>query len=310
MKVLIIGANGQLGSELVTAFERDVVVALAHKDLDITDHEASARLFERARPDVVINTSAYHQVDLCETTAGRAFEVNAFAVRHLAQLCRQHDALFLHTSTDYVFDGSKGRPYLEEDAPNPQSVYATAKLAGEYFVRHECPRHWVVRTCGLFGDAGRSSKGYNFVDLMLRLQKEQKPIRVVNDQVLAPTRAREAARKMYELIQYERRHRSGENLGLESHELYGIVHITAKGECSWFEFARTVFEEMGLTANLSPTTSEKFGAAAKRPSYSVLAHGKLAQLKMDDMEDWRDGLRIYLAEKRAAAPHPGPVLAS
>lgn len=310
MKVLIIGVNGQLGSELVAAFESDVVVALAHKDLDITDAEATTRLFERARPDVVINTSAYHQVDLCETTAERAFEVNAFAVRHLAQLCRQMDALFVHTSTDYVFDGSKGRPYLEEDAPNPQSVYATAKLAGEYFVRHNCPRHWVVRTCGLFGDAGRSSKGYNFVDLMLRLQRDQKPIHVVSDQVLSPTRAREAARKMHELIQFEREHRDGVTSGLETRSIYGIVHITSKGECSWFEFARTIFEEMGLSANLSPITSEKFGAAAKRPSYSVLAHGKLAQLKMDDMEDWREGLRLYLAEKRAAANQPGPVLMS
>lgn len=309
MKIIIIGASGQLGSELVTAFENDTVVALTHKDLDVGNSEAAERLFDRARPDVVINTSAYHQVDLCETTQERAFAINTFAVRHLARFCRKHNALFVHTSTDYVFDGSKKEPYTEDDAPNPQSVYAISKLAGEFFVRHNCPRHFVVRTCGLFGDAGRSSKGYNFVDLMLRLQREQQPIRVVEDQVLSPTRAREAARKIYEMILYEREHRVEMPPAGVQGSLYGVVHVTAKGSCSWYEFARAIFEEMQLTANLTPTTSEKFGAAAKRPSYSVLAHTRLTRHGMDDLEHWRDGLRIYLAERRVRPAQAGPVLA-
>lgn len=310
MKVIIIGANGQLGSELVAAFDSEIVVALAHKDLDVANFEAAERLLDRARPDVVVNTSAYHQVDLCETTEVRAFEINAFAVRHVAQLCQKHNALFVHTSTDYVFDGRRGRPYTEEDTPNPQSVYAVSKLAGEFLVRHNCFRHFVIRTCGLFGNAGRSSKGYNFVDLMLRLQREQQPIRVVNDQVLTPTRAKEAARKMRELILFEQEHHAALQPAGHPDSLYGVIHVTAYGECSWFEFASAIFEEMGVTAHLTATTSEKFGAKAKRPSYSVLAHTKLAKFGLDDMEPWRDGLRAYLAEYRARMAQPGPVLAS
>jgi dTDP-4-dehydrorhamnose reductase len=309
MKVIIIGANGQLGTVLASAFESETVVALAHKDLDIAQYEAAERLFDRAYPDVVLNTSAHHRVDLCETTQEMAFSINAFAVRNLAQLCRKHDALFVHTSTDYVFDGAKGAPYSEEDAPNPQSVYATSKLAGEFFVKHNCPRHFIIRTCGLYGDAGRSSKGYNFVDLMLRLQREQQPIRVVNDQVLTPTRAAEVARKIHELVLYERDHRAEMTPAGVKGSLYGVVHVTAQGECSWYEFARTIFEEAGLTANLTPTTSEKFGAAAKRPTYSVLAHSKLVQCGMDDMEFWREGLRIYLSERRIRSAEHGPILA-
>ncbi len=304
MKIVIIGANGQLGSELTALFEDETVVALTHKDLDVSYYESVERLMDRARPDVVINTSAFHQVDLCETAPDKAFQVNAFAVRNLAQVCRRHDTLFIHTSTDYVFDGAKGRPYTEEDAPNPQSVYANSKLAGEYFVRHNCPRHMVVRTCGLYGNAGRSSKGYNFVDLMLRLQSEQQPIRVVNDQVLTPTRAREAARKMRDLVIYERDFQSRKLSASPSESPYGIIHITAAGECSWFEFAQAVFEEAGLTANLTPITSEKFGAAAKRPTYSVLAREKLSQLGLDDPELWRNGLRAYLEERRRQATSP------
>jgi dTDP-4-dehydrorhamnose reductase len=309
MKVIIIGANGQLGSELAAAFENETVVALGHKDLDIAHYDAAERLFDRAYPDVVLNTSAYHRVDLCETTQENAFAINAFAVRNLAQLCRKHDALFVHTSTDYVFDGSKGAPYTEEDAPNPQSVYATSKLAGEFFVKHNCSRHLIIRTCGLYGDAGRSSKGYNFVDLMIRLQREQQPIRVVNDQVLTPTRAAEAARKIHELVLYERAHRTEFPSPGVKGSLYGVVHVTAQGECSWYEFARTIFEEAGLAVSLMPTTSEKFGAAAKRPTYSVLAHSKLAQFGMDDMESWREGLHIYLTERRVRSAAHGPILA-
>jgi dTDP-4-dehydrorhamnose reductase len=294
MKIIILGANGQLGCELVRFFEDETVVALARKDLDVSNFEAAERLFDRARPDVVINTTAYHQVDLCETSEANAFLVNAYAVRHLARLCRKHDALFVHTSTDYVFDGSKRKPYSEEDAPNPQSVYATSKLAGEYFVAHGCPRHFVIRTCGLFGDATHSSKGYNFVDLMLRLQREKKPIRVVNDQVVSPTRAREVARKICDLVLFERRYRAA---AVPQDAPYGIIHVTAKGECSWYEFACAIFEAAGLTANLAAITSDKFGAAAKRPTYSILAHTQLARLGLDDLEHWQDGLRLYLAER-------------
>jgi dTDP-4-dehydrorhamnose reductase len=309
MKVIIIGANGQLGSELANSFENETVVALGHKDLDIGHYSSAERLFGRAYPDVVLNTSAYHQVDLCETVQEKAFAINAFAVRNLAQLCRRHDALFVHTSTDYVFDGAKAAPYTEDDPPNPQSVYATSKLAGEFFVKHNCPRHLIIRTCGLYGDAGRSSKGYNFVDLMLRLQREQQPIRVVSDQVLTPTRAAEAARKIHDLVLFERDRRREIPPAGAPGSLYGVVHVTARGECSWYEFARAIFEEAGLTASLTPTTSEKFGAAAKRPTYSVLAHTKLAHFGLDDMEFWRDGLRLYLAERRVRPAEPGPILA-
>jgi dTDP-4-dehydrorhamnose reductase len=284
MKILIIGANGQLGSDLVKAFSDGEVIPIRHADLDICDHGAARKRLAEARPDVVINTAAFHRVDDCEDQAAKAFAVNAEAIRNLVQACAALDCVFVHLSTDYVFGGDdRHRPYAETDAPNPINVYGVSKVAGEYFVRSLCPRHFVVRTCGLYGEAGSSGKGGNFVELMIRLAKEGKPIRVVTDQVLTPTNSKDLAFKIKELL---------------ATRAYGLYHLTSASSCSWYEFAGKIFELTGLRPSFEPTTSATFAARARRPAYSVLDHTSLRRAGLADLRPWPEALASYLKDKR------------
>lgn len=282
-KVVLIGANGQLGSELAKIFCNYELVPLTHADLDIADAKEIERLLGQHSPDLILNTAAYHRVDECEEFPARAYEVNALAVRHLAQWAKAHQAVLLHFSTDYVFDGCLRRPYSEADLPEPLSAYAVSKLAGEYFIRAIHDRHFIIRTCGLYGIAGSSGKGGNFIETMLRLATEGKEIRVVDDQVLTPTSAKELAGKVRQLVE------TG---------AYGLYHITNNGACSWYEFAAAIFELSGLKPRLQPTTSAAFGAHAKRPAYSVLDNANLRSLGLDDLRHWRDALKEYLEDRR------------
>ena len=282
MRVVIIGASGQLGSELVKTLSDWDLKLLTHADLDICDFVYTRKVLAEAKPDIVINTAAFHRVDDCEEQPEKAFWVNAYAVRKLAQFCAELDCCLVHMSTDYVFGGEKRTPYSEDDAPNPLNVYGVSKLAGEYFVRNLCPKHFVIRTSGLYGVAGSSGKGGNFVETMIRLAKEGKPIRVVTDQVLTPTYTKDLAQKIKELLQTE---------------AYGLYHITNKGQCSWYEFAQKIFELLNLKPDFGPTTTAAYGAKARRPAYSVLAHEKLRQLGMDNLRPWPEALAAYLEEK-------------
>jgi len=282
MKVIIIGANGQLGSELVKVLSGWDLIPLTHADIDICDFVYTRKVLTESKPDIVINTAAFHRVDECEDQPEKAFWVNVYAVRKLAHFCAELDCCLVHMSTDYVFGGEKRTPYTEDDAPNPLNVYGVSKLAGEYFVRHICPKHFIIRTSGLYGVAGSSGKGGNFVETMIRLAKEGKPIRVVIDQVLTPTYTKDLAQKLKELLQTE---------------AYGLYHITNSGQCSWYEFAGKIFEFLGMKPDFSPTTSADFGAKAKRPAYSVLAHERLKQLGLDDLRPWPEALEAYLKEK-------------
>ncbi|HEV3278632.1 MAG TPA: dTDP-4-dehydrorhamnose reductase [Terriglobia bacterium] len=290
MRVMLIGAGGQLGGDLQKSFPAGVCVPLTHADIEITEPESVRQAFERHQPDVVINTAAFHRVDDCETQAERAFQVNTLAVRGLAQACGRTGATLVHFSTDYVFDGAQTEPYVETDRPGPLSVYAASKLAGEYLAATH-PRHFVIRTCGLFGLGGSRSKGGNFVETMLRAAAQGKTLRVVSDQVVTPTSTAELARKVTELI---------------GTGAYGLYHITAHGSCSWFEFARAIFELEGVRADLLPTTSEAFGAPARRPLYSVLRNRRLEALGFDNLAPWHDGLERYLAERRKTSPGSAP----
>jgi dTDP-4-dehydrorhamnose reductase len=280
---MLIGAGGQLGTDLVRVLPKETTVPLTHAEIEITDSRLVEMVFERHRPDVVINTAAFHRVDDCETQIEQAFLVNTFAVRGLAQACRRFGAVLVHFSTDYVFAGEKTDPYVETDRPGPLSVYAASKLAGEYLVAAALSRHFVIRTCGLYGRGGSRSKGGNFVDTMLRLAAAGKPVRVVSDQVVTPTYTADLARKVCQLI---------------STEAYGLYHITNHGSCSWLEFARVIFELAGVKANLAPISSNAFGAPARRPAYSVLRNERLEMLGLDDMSAWQDGLQRYLAARR------------
>lgn len=297
-RVAVIGANGQLGTDLVKELgggttddrqrttESDFqVIPLTHKDIEICDHAGTREVLARLQPDVVSNTAAYHRVDECEDDPEKAFQVNAIAVHNLALVCRDLDAVLVHMSTDYVFGGDRNRrrPYTEDDPPWPLNVYGVSKLAGEYFVRNLCPKHFVVRSSGLYGVAGSSGKGGNFVELMLRLAWEGKPIRVVNDQRLAPTYTVDLTRKLVELMATEH---------------YGVYHITNSGDCTWYEFAAEIFELAVLSPDFSPTTSEVFGAKARRPGYSVLKGVKAKEAGLGECRNWKKALHAYLQERK------------
>jgi dTDP-4-dehydrorhamnose reductase len=214
-----------------------------------------------------------------------AFQVNAYGVRNLALAAREVDAKLIHFSTDYVFEGNLRRPLNESDQTNPINAYGVSKLAGEKLVHYLWPKSFIIRTCGLYGHAGSSGKGGNFVETMLRKASTGESIRVVNDQIVTPTSTRELARKVSQLIHTEE---------------YGLYHITADGACSWFEFARQIFELARVPAHLSPATSEQFKAAARRPGYSVLENARLKWLGIDDLKDWREALQEYLQSRPAA----------
>lgn len=282
MKVAVLGARGQLGHDLIRAMAEWECVPLTHADIDVCDFIATRKVLTDVKPDIVINTAAFHRVDDCEEQPEKSFLVNTYAVRHLAQLCAELDCGLAHLSTDYVFGGEKVTPYTEDDAPNPLSVYGVSKLAGEYFVRNLCPKHFVIRTSGLYGVAGASGKGGNFVETMIRMAREGRPIRVVDDQVLTPTYTQDLAQAIDQLVRTD---------------AYGLYHITSSGQCSWYEFAARIFELLGLTPDFGPATTAAYGAKARRPAYSALAHHKLKQRGFDDLRPWPEALEAYLREK-------------
>jgi dTDP-4-dehydrorhamnose reductase len=283
--IVILGARGQLGTDLQRTLVGFRVTPLAHADLDVREAEQVRSVLGDLRPDVVVNTSAFHQVDLCEDEAAMSFAVNAEAPARLARLAAELDFTLVHFSTDYVFNGRSSRPYGEADLPGPLSVYGTSKLAGEYLVGAYAPRHYVIRTTGLYGVAGASGKGGNFVETMIRLGKAGKPIRVVEDQVMTPTATADLAGAIAAL------------LGRDGEVGYGLYHVTSAGRCSWYEFARTIFELCGMAADLSPTTSAAFGARAARPAFSVLDHGRWKTAGLAELRPWREALTGYLRAK-------------
>jgi len=307
MKILLIGAGGQLGRDLLATLQRHDVLGTARGTLDIQDikaegdwpspialdvcDEAEVRAtITSFRPAMVINCAAYHRVDDIERDASQALAVNALAVQRLALICREVDAALVHISTDYVFDGAKRTPYIESDPPNPLSAYGVSKLAGELFLRAAWPKHYIIRTCGLYGLAGASGKGGssaarssgNFVNAMLKLASEGRAIRVVNDQTCTPTFTQDLARQIARLIE------TG---------AYGTYHITNDGECTWYEFACQIFRLAGLQADVQPVTSAEYNAPARRPPYSVLENRGLRALGIDQMRPWQEALAEYVALK-------------
>jgi dTDP-4-dehydrorhamnose reductase len=281
--ILLTGANGQLGTDLMALLEGPGLVALTRRDLDVTDPAAVEQGLADVAPAVVLNTAAFHRVDDIEADPRPAFLVNAVAVHHLARLCARRGARLVHFSTDYVFGSTGPGPHAEDAPTTPLSAYGVSKLAGEHLVRQASGRHLVIRSAGLYGVAGSSGKGGNFVETMLRLARDGKPIRVVDDQVLTPTYTADLAEAVVRLL-------AADPPG-------GIYHLTNDGACSWFEFARRIFALTGLEPDLAPTTSDAFGAPARRPPHSVLANTRFAALGLGRLRPWPDALRAYLAAK-------------
>ncbi|MBU0573172.1 MAG: dTDP-4-dehydrorhamnose reductase [Candidatus Margulisbacteria bacterium] len=277
MKTAVIGADGQLGSDLCKVLPARGLVALTIKDLDITAP------IEAIDADIIINTAAFHRVDDCEEQDLEAYNVNAHGVKNLALYCQQHNKTLVHISTDYVFDGKNKKPYTEDDAANPQTAYGVSKLAGEFFVKYLLKNHFIIRTSGLYGTAGCLGKGgTNFVEGMIKRAAGGQQIRVVDDEVLTPTYTLDLARNLARLIETER---------------FGTYHMTNHGQCSWWQMTAEIFKLLKMDVKVEKASGDDFPTKAKRPKYSVLDNRHLKKIGLDSMMEWRDALKAYLVEK-------------
>ena len=236
------------------------------------------------QPDIVINTAAYHKVDEVEDNPEKAFLINSIAQKNLSELCELNTWTLVYMSTDYVFGSNTARmtPYSEADKVGPINMYGVSKFAGEKATQNICERHFVIRTSGLYGTAGSSGKGGNFVELMLRLGKERGEVHVVNDQIQSPTYTKNLTENMKELLLTKS---------------YGLYHMTSMGSCSWWEFAIEIFKQMSMNVQCTAVTSDFFKTKAKRPHYSVLEKAHLHAIGLNKMKDWKENLHNYLIEK-------------
>ncbi len=285
MKIAIFGVQGQLGRDLELALSDWNVIEMRFEDVDVTDGDAVHDAVASAAPEWVINAAAMTHVDNCETDERQAFEVNALGARYVARATAAAAARLIHISTDYVFDGAKGAPYVETDAPRPLNVYGSTKLAGEWFAADACPHHYIVRTSGLYGTHECWGKGTNFVETMLRLSRDQCELKIVRDEVLTPTFTEDLAAQIRRMI--------------EAGPAPGIYHASNEGQCSWFDFATEIFRIVGTPIALEGITSSQWGAPAKRPANCVLENAGLEAAGINVFTDWGDALERYLAKRQA-----------
>ncbi len=281
MRIVIIGAAGQLGTALQACLTGEVT-PLTHGQIEITNPEQIDQVLSALSPDCVINAAAYNFVDRAEDEVLLASQVNTFGPKNLAQWCAKVGATIVHVSTDYVFGGDAGRsqPLSEIAPPSPSCAYALSKLRGEKLVEAECPKHFIVRTCGLYGNASTAGKG-NFVKTMRRVAQEGKDLSVVNDQHCTPSFAVDIAGAISRLIKTD---------------AYGLYHATNDGGTTWYDFAREIFRLSNLNPSIRPVTSAEYPQKAKRPAYSVLDCRKLTALIGGPLPAWQDALARYIAQ--------------
>lgn len=285
-KAIVFGARGQLGVELTAELRRRdyEVVEFARGSLDIANSEAVEQAIASAAPDVVFNAAAYNQVDVAEKEPAAAFEANALGVRNIALACRQSDSRLVHFSTDYVFDGTAGRSYTEDDPTHPLGAYAVSKLAGELYAQAYLEDPLILRTSGVFGPGGMRTARGNFPELMMRLAREGKPLRVVEDHVASPTYAPLLALKSIELVEARQ---------------HGVFHVGGGEATSWFAYARMILSKAGLKADLKPTDEREYRTAARRPKYSALENKRLATTGIAAMPPLADAVEMYLEARKA-----------
>ena len=277
MKILITGANGLLGHELASVLKDHSLILLSHSQLDISNSDSVNKEIDTHSPDIIINSAAYTQVDLCESNYDLAFSSNATGPKNLAIKCKQLNIPLIHISTDYVFEGNqeKNTPLEETDKLGPKTVYGKTKLEGEKLVMENCDKYFILRTAWLYGE------GKNFVKTMINLSKKNKELKVVNDQVGCPTYAKDLAKAIKEIID-------------KKSEKYGIYHVTNKGEVSWYEFAKKIFEIKKIEIKVNPCTSEEFPRPAPRPHYSVLNNQKWINAGFTPLRNYEEALKEYL----------------
>jgi dTDP-4-dehydrorhamnose reductase len=281
MRIAVIGSDGQLGYDLCRVIGEDSVIRLTHADIEVTNRKNVEEIVSREKPDAIINTSAFHNVDLCEDNPDKAFMVNAVGAWNVAKAAKENNAKYVFISTDYVFSGSKRKPYSEDDQVDPINVYGVSKVAGEMLIKNLGGEYFIVRTAGLYGNH-KSSRGPNFVEQMLKQCKEKDEVKVVRDRTTTPTYTLEAAGKIIELL------KTGE---------YGTYHITNEGSCTWYEFTKKIYELEGLKTRVVPASSEEF-TKVPRPKYSVLEKRNLKAIGLKTTSPWEKALAAYLKERK------------
>lgn len=283
-RVAICGAAGQLGVELCRVFEAGgaTLLRLKKADLDITNAALVEQRLASFDPDLVINSAAYNMVDVAEQEPVAAFQVNALAVRNLAVACRQLDARLVHFSTDYVFDGNKGAPYVETDPTHPLGAYAVSKLTGEMFAQAYLDNSLVIRTSGVFGPGGLLTARGNFIELMLRLAGGGQPIRVVEDHIASPTYAPALADRTYAMVE----------AGLS-----GVFHVGGGRAISWYDYAKLIFQTAGLAPELRATNEREYRTAARRPKFSALSNSGMERAGIKPMPPLEEAIALYLAAR-------------
>lgn len=273
MRIIVTGANGQLGTDLQRVLTGYEVFPVDIEELDITDFSAVQREVGRIKPELIIHGAAFTDVDGAELHVDRAFQINAAGAQNLAATAERYGAAILYVSTDFVFDGTKGDAYTEFDDPNPLSVYGASKLAGERQVMSLTNRFYICRTAWLYG-----RHGHNFVKTMLRLGEERGAVSVVEDQIGSPTFATDLAAKLVEIGTSGR---------------YGVYHTTNSGAVSWYAFAKKIFEAAAMDVEVKPIKTSEMQRPAPRPAYSVLRNLTLELQGMEPMRPWEEGLADY-----------------
>lgn len=275
MKVLVTGASGQLGHDVVRAIGSEVI-GTSSAELDITDKNSVFSFVESCRPDTIVHCAAYTAVEKAEKEPEKCHAVNTLGTAYMAEAAARIDAKFLYISTDYVFDGNLGRPYEVDDIPSPLGVYGRTKYEGEVAVRELLRKHFVVRTSWVYG-----VNGGNFVKTMLRLGKEHGSVRVVNDQSGAPTYTKDLAKLLVRIIQSEK---------------YGIYHAANSGFCTWYEYAQTIFSLAGIDVTVEPVSTAELPGKAQRPPNSVFSYKSLITAGFALLPAWQDALERFIAE--------------
>ncbi|MBU4421483.1 dTDP-4-dehydrorhamnose reductase [Candidatus Parcubacteria bacterium] len=277
MKILILGVKGMLGQELKHAFLGAEVLAWDFEELDITNEIEVKEKIREQKPDVVINAAAYNNVDKAEIEKNKAVLLNGYALGYIAKACKEAGAIFIHYSTDYVFDGKRKEGYKEMDIPKPVSAYGASKLLGEIETAKNTDKYYIIRLSRLFGKTGDGiSVKKSFVDTMLDLAKSKNEIEVIDEELSSPTYAPDLAERTKYIV--------------ESKQPFGIYHSAGSGACTWYEFASEIFKQKGADIKVVPVSGDKFPRNALRPKYSVLLNTKLPP-----MRDWKEVLSNYLA---------------
>ena len=275
MKILITGAYGMLGSDLRETLKDHELFIAGHKDLDIADQNKVMNYILEKSPEIVINAAAYTAVDNCETDYTNAYSVNAIGPKNLAIACNKINIPLIHISTDYVFDGNKRTPLTEEDTLGPKTAYGKTKLEGEKMIQENTKKYFILRTAWLYGIHGK-----NFVQTMLNLSKKNNELKVVNDQIGSPTYSKDLAIAISELLNSDK---------------YGIYHVTNKGEISWYDFSKKIFELSNINIKVNPVSTEEFPRPAPRPHYSVLSNQKWINAGFTPMRNYDEALKEYLS---------------